>query len=211
MSATNTFLVNPNYIPLMGWKQIIAESPHFRLIGTVSCMDQLPKHLSCRTLILADLSQASPEDVEIIAEFLKQPIIDLLIVIDLDHHVLIQKLQQLGIRGILTTHCDAQEIKTALDSIRLGKRFYCGDILEVMMNPNATERINKDHEVLSSRELEVLRWIVKGLTTTQIADQLNISTHTINSHRKNMLKKLQLTSPVELIVHAVKSGLIDLG
>lgn len=209
MSATNTFLVNPNYISLMGWKQIITESQHFRLIGTTPCISELPKYPAKNTLILADLSQPVPQDTQVLAALMHQPI-DLLVVVDITHHTLIHQLQLMGVRGILTTHCDAQEVKTALDNIRLGKRFYCGDILEVMMQPTAMESAKRDHELLSSRELEVLQWIVKGQTTTQIADQLNVSTHTINSHRKNMLKKLRLTSPVELIVYAVKSGWIDL-
>ena len=162
------------------------------------------------SLVLADLSQAGDRYLKQISDYMSKPKVDVLLVVDMAHHALIQKLKEMDVRGILTTHCDAQEIKSALESLRLGKRFYCGDILDVMMHPATEEKqINKD-EILSSREIEVLEWVVKGLTTSQIADQLNVSTHTINSHRKNMLKKLGLTSPVELIVYAVKTGLVDL-
>lgn len=211
MSATRTFLVNPNYVSMMGWKQIISESPHFQIIGTAHSLDELsPQETSPNTLILADLSGEGDLSLEQISDLVHRPQVDILLVVDLSNKILIQQLKEMGIRGILTTHCEAQEIKSALESIRLGKRFYCGDILDVLMQPKVSEKQTKNDEQLSARELEVLEWIVKGLTTNQIADQLNVSTHTINSHRKNMLKKLGLTSPVELIVYAVKSGLIDL-
>lgn len=195
----------------MGWKQIIGDSPHYQLVGSAYEMEELVAvDTTVNSLVLADLSQAGDRYLKQISDYMSKPKVDVLLVVDMAHHALIQKLKEMDVRGILTTHCDAQEIKSALESLRLGKRFYCGDILDVMMHPATEEKqINKD-EILSSREIEVLEWVVKGLTTSQIADQLNVSTHTINSHRKNMLKKLGLTSPVELIVYAVKTGLVDL-
>ncbi|MEP3390327.1 MAG: response regulator transcription factor [Reichenbachiella sp.] len=211
MPATRTFLVNTNYVSLMGWKQIITDSKHFQLVGTSESLGGLsPMDGLSNYLILADLSQEGNKSLPQIAQLILQPNIDVLLVVDLANHSLIQELKEMGIRGILTTHCDAQEIKTALESIRLGKRFYCGDILDVLIKPQIQEKAVKGDEILSSREIEVLEWVVKGLTTQQIAEKLSVSTHTINSHRKNMLKKLGLTSPVELIVYAVKFGIIDL-
>lgn len=211
MPATNTFLINPNYVSLMGWKQIITDSPYFQMIGSASTMDEWSSSAASNTLLLADISQSDHKTLDLIRQLIEQSNIDLLLVVDLNQNELIQELKEMGIRGILTTHCEAHEIKTALESIRLGKRFYCGDILDVLMKPAPTKKTANKEELLSTREIEVLEWVVKGLTTNQIADQLNVSPHTINSHRKNMLKKLELTSPVELIVYAVKSGLVSLG
>ena len=61
---------------------------------------------------------------------------------------------------------------------------------------------------LSPREFQVLKLITKGKKTVEIADNLNVSVHTINSHRKNMLKKLNLNSPTELVVYAIESGIV---
>lgn len=210
MLATPTFLVNPNYVSLMGWKKIIDDSPHFRMIGSADSIIEWPEAISSHTLLLADLSSNGESVLDQVSRLIRQKHIDLLVVVDVKHESLIKKLKEIDIRGILTTHCDAQEIKTALENIRLGKRFYCGDILEVLMQPKSTTKKEISEEPLSTRELEVLEWVVKGMTTNQIADQLSVSTHTINSHRKNMLKKLGLTSPVELIVYAVRQGLVDL-
>ncbi|MEO9854204.1 MAG: response regulator transcription factor [Reichenbachiella sp.] len=193
----------------MGWKQIISDSPFFQIVGSAASMNEWSPD-SSQTLLLADLSQAKEQVLPQLSDLMGRTNIDLLLVVDLQNKVLIQELKEIGIRGILTTHCDAQEIKTALESIRLGKRFYCGDILDVLMQPLAPVQPTKSDDLLSTREIEVLKWVAKGLTTNQIADQLNVSTHTINSHRKNMLKKLELASPVELIVYAVKKGLVEL-
>ncbi|MEP2024647.1 MAG: response regulator transcription factor [Reichenbachiella sp.] len=195
----------------MGWKQIINDSTHFQITQSIAKLEEISTmDTSCSNLILADLSQHKNKNLSRIAEFILLPNVDILLVVNLADHSLIQQLKEMGIRGILTTHCDAQEIKTALESIRLGKRFYCGDILDVLIQPQLEEKTTATNDILSAREIEVLEYVVKGLTTNQIAEKLHVSTHTINSHRKNMLKKLELTSPVELIVYAVKSGLVDL-
>ena len=62
---------------------------------------------------------------------------------------------------------------------------------------------------LSKREFEVLELIAKGFRTADIAEKLFVSIHTINSHRKNILKKLKLKSPAQLIVYAIESKLVQ--
>jgi DNA-binding NarL/FixJ family response regulator len=63
---------------------------------------------------------------------------------------------------------------------------------------------------LTPREKEILTLVAKGKVAKEIAAELHISPHTIYTHRKNILKKLQLTSPTEMIVYALENGLIEL-
>ncbi len=117
---------------------------------------------------------------------------------------LIRTMLDLSVPGILTTHCSRQEIESALYMVAEGKRFYCNTVMENMMNPSGTiEKASK----LTNRELDVLRLIAKGKSTSAIAEALSLSTHTINSHRKNILRKLNLKSPTELIIYAIEHGL----
>ena len=75
-------------------------------------------------------------------------------------------------------------------------------------NEQEAKEVDCEPTDLSPREFEVLQLITKGHKTVQIADELNVSVHTINSHRKNILKKLNLKSPTELIVYAMETGLV---
>jgi len=116
-------------------------------------------------------------------------------------------LLDMGVRCILTKGCSKQEILNAIHSISKGNRFYCNRILDQVMTRSESDEVTCEPADLSPREFEVLQLITKGKKTVDIADQLNISIHTINSHRKNILKKLNLKSPAELIVYAVESGM----
>lgn len=62
--------------------------------------------------------------------------------------------------------------------------------------------------VLSRREIEILRFMKKGLSSKEIAKNLQLSSHTIDTHRRNMLKKSRARNSVELVLYGVKSGMI---
>ena len=63
-------------------------------------------------------------------------------------------------------------------------------------------------EVLGKREIEIIGLISEGLTSEQIGERLYISVHTVKTHRKNILRKLELNSTPDLITYALNNGLI---
>jgi DNA-binding NarL/FixJ family response regulator len=66
-----------------------------------------------------------------------------------------------------------------------------------------------DPIVLSNREIEVLTLISEGLTNVQIADKLFLSSHTVNTHRKNIMQKLRVNNTAAMVMYAVKSGFVS--
>ena len=75
------------------------------------------------------------------------------------------------------------------------------------MTPTSPGQV-EHNSVLSQREQQVLAHIVKGKSTQEIASILSISVHTVSSHRKNILRKLNLKSPVQLIAYALEHSLV---
>jgi DNA-binding NarL/FixJ family response regulator len=65
-------------------------------------------------------------------------------------------------------------------------------------------------EQLSERETAVLKWLAKGLSNKEVADELNISIHTVNTHRKNIMDKTGIRSLAGLTIYAVSKGIINL-
>ncbi|HHP7242458.1 MAG TPA: response regulator transcription factor [Cyclobacteriaceae bacterium] len=127
---------------------------------------------------------------------------NILLVLDRNQLHFARKSLEIGIPGIVTIDCSEEEITSAFKMVASKKRFYCSSIFENVVQKNTTTS-------LTPREKEVITLIVKGLSTNAIADQLHVSTHTINSHRKNILRKLNLKSPTEMIIYALENGLIE--
>ena len=134
---------------------------------------------------------------------------DKLLVISADQNKLrIKELINMGAPGYLTKDCTPDEILSAVEMIAKGNRFYCNKVLELLTHVEGNDPDDCVPTNLSSREVEILKLIAKGLSTAKIADQLHISVHTVNSHRKNILKKLKLTSPTQLVAYAHEIGLV---
>lgn len=118
----------------------------------------------------------------------------------------IAKCAKMGAFGYLLKNTDESELILAIRSVANGKKYFSAEISEKMINFMSTQSISED--VLSNKETEVLGLISKGLTTKEIAAKLFVSSRTIETHRANILKKLEVKNTAELIKKAAKMNLI---
>ena len=120
-----------------------------------------------------------------------------------------------GIMSYVKKDCDVGEILNAVKETGRGNKFFCGQILETIqrasidVNDIDFESFSCEPIVLSERELGIIIHIAEGLTNTQIADQLFLSTHTVNTHRKNIMAKLGVKNTAGIVMYAVKTNLIS--
>ncbi|MGZ3865464.1 MAG: response regulator transcription factor [Bacteroidia bacterium] len=120
-----------------------------------------------------------------------------------------------GVTGYLLKDCDKEEICEAIENTNNGTRFLCGKIVDVMMSeaevkitPAFIKRSSCEGMVVSERESEIIKHIALGLSNKQIADKLCLSLHTINTHRKNIMQKLQVNNTAGIVMFAVKNNLL---
>ena len=120
------------------------------------------------------------------------------------------KLLESGINGCVTRSCSEDEIINAIFSIAKGEKFFCNKVVDVILNKHLYQK-EEDcaATVLSGREAEVTGLIASGLTNKEIATELFLSSHTIHTHRKNIMRKLKLKSVSELTIYAINTGLYN--
>jgi DNA-binding NarL/FixJ family response regulator len=120
-----------------------------------------------------------------------------------------------GIDSYIKKSCDIPEVVDAIESTSKGKSFYCGKILEKIRKESIdiSEMNNIDLScdavALSRREKEILTLISEGLTNSKIAEMLFLSSHTITTHRKNIMSKLGVKNTAGIVMYAVKSGIVS--
>src|SRR5690606_7171578 len=101
-----------------------------------------------------------------------------------------------GVQSYVKKDCDLGEILDAVKETGKGNKFFCGQILETIqrasidVNDIDLDSFTCEPISLSEREMQIIKLIAEGLTNTQIAEELFLSNHTINTHRKNILSKL---------------------
>jgi two-component system, NarL family, response regulator NreC len=158
-------------------------------------------------LVILDVSGTDLELITDLENIKRNSKIKFLIISNNLNKESIRRLLDMGIKGIVTKNCSQQEITNALISVRNNKRFFCNKILDLVIEEQNSEDNNISAN-LTKRELEILKLIASGNKTNQIAELLFLSVHTINTHRKNILKKLNMSSPTELVVYAFNNGLV---
>lgn len=118
-----------------------------------------------------------------------------------DQEEVIRDMLEAGADGYLLKNSSLETVKTAIKKIASGEKFYDPQI-------EISAFINSDRHssgvTLSERELEILKCIAKGLTNLEIADTLYIGRSTVETHRKNMIRKLGLSGYNELMKYAIE-------
>jgi len=211
MKSIRVLLSDFQFLTRSGLVHLIEEKDEFELVGVMEHPDSLLNTVISThpDVLLMDYNGDDPVLHSLIKQIMDTQATNVLIITNEDRKSHIKQLLDMGIKGILTKKCSRQEIVNAIESISENNRFYCNKVLDVVMTSGQEEvQVSCEPTMLSPREFEVLQLITKGFRTADIADQLHLSVHTINSHRKNILKKLNLKSPTELVVYAMESGLV---
>lgn len=116
--------------------------------------------------------------------------------------------------GVVMKDNSKEEIFTALQCASRKQRFICNHVSNLLLSggntPAVTNNISLDNQLLTQTEKNILKEIALGKTTKEIAADKNLSFHTINSHRKNIFRKLGVNNVHEATKYAMRAGIVDL-
>ncbi|WP_291581741.1 response regulator transcription factor [Bacteroides sp.] len=116
--------------------------------------------------------------------------------------------------GVVMKDNSKEEILTALQCASRKERFICNHVSNLLLSgnnqhPSPGTHTQEDH-LLTTTEKNILKEIASGKTTKEIATEKNLSFHTINSHRKNIFRKLGVNNVHEATKYAMRAGIVDL-
>ncbi len=115
-----------------------------------------------------------------------------------------------GAKGFLLKDTDIREVVEAIEIVAAGGDYFSDKIFSSLTNNMRTSAIGAtDNDILSSRETEILIAVCQGLSNHEIADSLFISKRTVDKHRANIMEKTGCKNTANLVVYAVKNGLVD--
>lgn len=210
---TNVILVDDHKMFLEGLESVIRESPEISVLGTAMNGKQGLSIVQARCeeidIIVVDVSMPVMDGVEFmkIVKHLYPQIKILALTMHNDENR-IRKLKEVGVDGYILKEDSHEELVTAIRALRKGDDYFGTEVMKTIMQSIN----NKSKDVaspLTARELEVLKLIGKALSGPEIASRLNISVNTVETHRRNILIKLNMKNSLELVRYAVKNGIVD--
>ncbi len=209
----NIFLVDDHRLFLDGLQYILKEVEAYNIHVFTNPMIALETFKSQKVqLVVTDINMNELNGLELMIKLRAiNPEIKILAVSVRSDASLIKRLLDQGIEGYLPKNSSKDQFIGTVQKILEGEKHY--DMNYLINNKSSNQNEKKylyqqnNSPLLTEREKEVLQLIVEGETTIQIAEQLFLSEHTINSHRKNIAFKLDTKNLAELITKAVKLGL----
>lgn len=205
-------LADAQFLIRFALKELLKETNTFQVIGEAGNEAELNSFIAKTTpdIIVIDYNQPGFFSIESIKNVKEQhPTIELLVISSDDNKENIYDVINSGVLRFLTKKCDAHEINEAFRAIIRGEKFFCASIFNFIFEMSFSQNNYSSNPLpLSARELEIVQLIAQGLVAKEIGKKLNLSTHTVYTHRKNIMEKLKLKRSSELVLFAVNKGLL---
>lgn len=195
-----------------GVRRILEAQPGFTVAGEVSDGDAALEFLRADRVdvLVLDLTMPGTDGFEVLRQVkatLPGPKV-LVLTMHADAEYVARAVQD-GADGYLLKDSAVQDLVAAIEAVQAGRAYYSPpvqrELSELLRAHSAPPR---PMDTLTEREREVVRLVVKGLSTKEIAAELDISTRTVETHRANLMRKLNLKSVALLTQFAIREGLV---
>lgn len=120
----------------------------------------------------------------------------------------IQEVMQIGAQGYLTKTAAKDEFELALSKVLRGESYFSADVTQSLLQQHHTVAPSNEGE-LTDREKEIVVLVAQGLSTKEIGDRLFISPRTVETHRKNIMDKMQFQNMADMIRYAFRNGWVE--
>jgi two-component system, NarL family, invasion response regulator UvrY len=160
-------------------------------------------------IIILDISLPDKNGLEVLKQLRSEEInIPILILSNHPEDQYAIRAFRAGANGYLAKNCSHDELIRAIRVILSGRKYISSKVAENMaalLDNNVPREL---HQIISDRELQVLKFLASGKTVSQIADELSLSVATISTYRARLLEKMNMSNNAELTRYAIDNGLV---
>ncbi|MFT6866020.1 MAG: DNA-binding NarL/FixJ family response regulator [Cyclobacteriaceae bacterium] len=163
-------------------------------------------------VLITDLSMPEMGGIDLVKK-VKAEYTDIKILVLTMHNdrATISEIMMAEAEGYVLKNTDRAQLVKAITKVADGGMFYCNEVAEVLLERLMEEKKREERVIsLTDREQEILKLIAEEMSSEEIANELFISRRTVETHRKNMLKKAEANTVIGLLKYGVRFGLISL-
>ena len=214
MKKINIVIADDHVLIRDGIKALLQSIDEFEVIGEAADGEELIQLIDSLNpeIVLLDITMPKKTGIEVIAEVKQYNHSVKFIMLSMhDNPEYVLKSVQAGALSYLLKNTDHEEIIKAVKAVSSEQKYFSPDIYSIILNGLANPDLIKGNqlgEALTKREKEVLKEVSMGLSTKLIADKLCISVRTVETHRINLMKKMEVHNSAELIKKAMELNLI---
>ncbi len=213
-------LVDDHQIVLDGLQSLLGGLPQFEVIGTANngrdALQAIP--ILKPAVVLMDIEMPIMNGIIAAQKAIEQfPEVKIIILSLHFEKPILQKMLEMQVSGYLLKNADQKELIQAIEAVAAGKQYFSSEVTTALLRktgrivPNPQLDATPAHQLalLSERETEVLKLLAEGFSSKEISEQIFLSVRTVETHRFNLMKKLDIKKLAHLIRFAVKCGLVE--
>lgn len=167
-------------------------------------------------VLILDITMPIIDGIGVLKHFKEKKIKQNVIILSsYDDIKIVQEMLSLGCKGYITKNNAGEHIVEAIKTVAKGEQYFSSDIQKTLLKSLAGQQVPQGKlpdefliDTLTDRELDVLKLITKQFNTSEIANTLNVGISTVDTYRKNLLKKLKVKNAVGLAMYAVKHKIV---
>jgi len=208
---TSVLLVDDHTIFRSGVRHLLLDEPDLRVTGEarngVEALEEVKNHVF--DVVLLDINMEGRSGLDVLGALRALPHCPPVLMLSMypeQQYALVA--MQAGASGYVAKDSEPAELVRAIRHVANGGRY-----LSVTASHSVLEQLRGSdkrlaHERLSMREHQIMLMIVKGMSVTDIAEEMSLSVKTISRHKTNLLEKIGVASTAELVLYAVRNGLV---
>lgn len=200
-----------------GLKQLLEIDGDIEVVGEagdgVTCLNMMKTYKP--EVLLLDINMPQMNGLNVLKTLKKHKCPSKILMLTIHNEIeYLEKAIELGVDGYVLKDSDSAILKKAIASVYRGERFIQNELVPSLMgkldNKDRTINIEDEDQILTRREIEVLKLLTEGLFNKEIAYQLSISEKTVKNHVSNIFKKIGVSDRTQAAVYAIKNNLVTL-
>ena len=215
MSVLRILIADDHEVARKGIRSLLENHPGWEICGEAS--DGREAVASVTKLkpdvLLLDIGMPNLNGLDATRQILAiMPEARILILTVHDSEQVVREVLAAGARGFLLKSDTGRDLVTAVEALQQGRTFLTSKVAQMMVDVYLRPHSETDPSnpcVLTPREREVIQLVAEGKTTKEIATALNLSVKTAETHRTNLMRKLDLHSIADLTLYAVRNGIVQ--
>lgn len=216
---TKIYIVDDHQLFIDGLKALLSTRDDLEIVGSNLSAIEALQDIKSQTIevLLTDINMPEMNGIELTELVKKYSPSTLVICLSMHkdmHHI--DRMMKAGASAYLLKNTGVKELFLAIDSVLAGDTFYTAEVKDIIVNQyrettiNAPKLNNVGKEViLTKREKEIIRFVIKGNSSHEIAEILRLSYYTVTTHRRNIYTKLGFNKVSELAEYALIHNLND--
>jgi len=201
MVRASVVIIDDHELIRDAWTVLLESTEKFRILEKIARSEEVERRIKQLQpdLVLLDVNMSPVDGFEVLRIIKSQSPTSKVIAVSIYNQLIYaRRMMKEGAKGYVTKNSSANELLNAIDVVMKGSKYVCKEIRHAITE-QVFEEEDRSVEKLTGREIDIVKHLRTGLSSKEIADKLSITVKTVQAHRYNIFKKLQVKNAIAAI------------